>query len=304
MPAHLRILDTDGSVDAALLGDAVPWATTTIVDLRDLAPALRRWSRRRTIELARARLAAAPDLRPVVTFLGADDFQHLSALLVARVAARFSVLHLGNRAGWTRLPPRWHRDAWINRVLALPQVARVVTVGVCSSDLDDPWRRGGNLPALDSGRLALFPWQHASSRARWRVANGPGHEWHEGYLHWRNLAERQVEDAVALVVDAIPTETVWITLDKDVLAGPEARATRGQGQMPLAALLDLLAAIGRTRRILGMDVCGKYSSSGCGNPRPDGPADGATEPLGIADNRQIDLTLARAFYLACASHHP
>lgn len=304
MPAHLRILDTDGSVDAASLAGAAPWTTATTVDLRDLGPALRRWSRQRNIELARARIAAASDLRPSLTFLGSRDFHHLAALLIERVGEPFSVLHFDSHADWIRLAPRWHCSSWVNRVLTLPNVVRVVTVGVCGKDLDDPGRKGANLPALGSGRLVLFPWQHASSRARRRLANGPGHAWHEGYLHWRNLAERQLEDTVAMVLDAVPTETVWITVDEDVLAAHGASTRPQPGQMPLAALLQMLAVTGRSKRILGMDVCGEYSLARRHNGlkrlqvRLGPPARNATDERRIEDNRQTDRTLARAFYAA------
>ncbi|HEU0277012.1 MAG TPA: hypothetical protein VFQ95_04235 [Rhodanobacteraceae bacterium] len=310
MPAHLRILDTDGSVDATVLADAAPWASIATVGLRDLAPALRLWSRRRTIDLARARIAVAPDPRPSLTFMGSGDFHHLAALLIERVAEPFSVLHFDNHPDWVRLAPRWHCGSWVNRVLALPNVQRVVTVGVCSDDLDDPWRKGGNLPALDSGRLALFPWQHASSRARRRLANGPGHEWHEGYLHWRNLAERRLEDAVRMVLDAIPTPAVWITVDKDVLPEREAVTNWDQGQMPRAALLEMLATTGRTRRILGMDVCGEYSPVRHRNwfkrieARLDQPTRLAADQRRIEDNMQTDRALAQAFFQGCGADTP
>ncbi|MGH8184579.1 MAG: hypothetical protein ACREPH_13060, partial [Rhodanobacteraceae bacterium] len=206
MNAHLRILDTDGSVDANALTAAAQWASVTRVDLSDLAPALRLWSRRRNIDAARARIAAAGDPRPSVTFLGSGDFHHLAALLIERVEQPFTVLHFDNHPDWVRLAPRWHCGSWVNQVLELPQVQRVVTVGPCSDDLVNPARKGGNLRALDSGRLALFPWRHEPSRVRRRIADGPGHEWRAGYVVWRNLGERQWEDAVASVLDAVPTD--------------------------------------------------------------------------------------------------
>ena len=52
MQVHLRILDTDDSVDTDTLTSAAPWASVTRVDLHDLGPALRLWSRRRNIGAA------------------------------------------------------------------------------------------------------------------------------------------------------------------------------------------------------------------------------------------------------------
>jgi arginase family enzyme len=304
MSAHLRILDTDGSVDAAALADAAPWASIARVDLRDLGPKLRLWSRRRNIDAARARIAAA-ELNPSVTLMGSGDFHHLAALLAERVQEPFTLLHFDNHPDWVRLAPRWHCGSWVNRVLALPNVQRVVTVGPCSDDLVDPWRKGGNLPALDSGRLALFPWQHEPSRARRRIADGPGHAWREGFIHWKNLADLPLQEAIDAVLAAIPTDATWITIDKDVLPEHEALTNWDQGRMPLAALLAMLRAAGERKRVLGADICGEYSPPRHANwlkrieSRMDQPARDANDQRRIGDNTRTDCELARVLFDAC-----
>jgi len=302
---HLRILETDGSVDARMLRDAAPWASFTIADFRDLGPALRLWSRKSTIEAARARLAQTDDPQPSITFLGSGDYHHLAALLIERVHEPVSILHLDNHPDWVRLAPRWHCGSWINRVLELPNVQRVVTAGPCSDDLANPARKGGNLAALDSGRLALFPWQHAPSRVRRRIADGPGHVWRKSALHWRNLAERQLSEACGEIVAALPTEAVWITLDKDVLPEAEALTNWNQGRMPLHAVVELIRAVGARRRVLGADVCGEYSPPAHRNlfkwieSRMDQPRRAQVNRTELARNADVDRTLAAALFAAC-----
>lgn len=305
MSAHLRILDTDGSVAADTLAHTADWASVTRVDLRDIGPALRLWSRRKTIAAARSRVAAADDPRPSITFMGSGDFHHLAALLAERVAEPFTLLHFDNHPDWVRLAPRWHCGSWVNRVLALPNVQRVVTVGVCSDDLVDPGRKGGNLPALESGRLALFPWQHAPSRVRRRITDGPGRVWRDGHIQWRNLADMPLADATTMVLDAIPTGKIWITIDKDVLPEHEALTNWDQGQMPLAALLAMLRAIGARKRVLGADICGEYSPPRHRNwfkrieARMDQPVY-AIDQQRIDANTRTDCELARTLFDACA----
>src|SRR5690348_3887969 len=302
---HLRILETDGSVEARMLRDAAPWASFSIADFRDLGPALRLWSRKSTIEAARARLAQTGDPQPSITFLGSGDFHHLAALLIERIAEPVSILHLDNHPDWVRLAPRWHCGSWVNRVLELPNVRRVVTAGPCSDDLVNPARKGGNLAALDSGRLALFPWFHAPSRVRRRIADGPGPAWRDGALHWRNLAERRLADACDAVVAALPTESVWITLDKDVLPEGEALTNWDQGRMPLSAVAALIEAVGARKRVLGADICGEYSPPGHRNvlkrieSHMDQPRRVRAESSGLARNRNVDRVLAAALVTAC-----
>jgi len=307
MPAHLRILDTDGSVDAAALAAAAPWTSVTRVDLHDLGPSIRLWGRGKNIDAARARLAAATDSRPSVTFMGSGDFHHLAALLAERVEEPFTLLHFDNHPDWVRLAPRWHCGSWVNRVLGLPNVQRVVTVGCCSDDLVDPGRKGGNLPALDAGRLALFPWQHEPSRVRRRIADGPGHTWRDGHIHWHNLAVVPLQQAIDAVLAAIPTEAVWVTIDKDVLPESEALTNWDQGQMPLAALLAMLRAVGQRKRVLGADLCGEYSPPRHANwlkrieSKMDQPARDAADRQKIDGNIRTDCELARVLFDACSA---
>lgn len=310
MPVHLRILDTDGSIDTDALAAVAPWASVTRLDLRDLGPALRLWSRRRNIDAARTRIAAAADPHPSITFLGSGDYHHLAALLIEGVSEPFTLLHFDNHPDWVRLAPRWHCGSWVNRVLAMPNVQRVVTLGPCSDDLVNPGRKGGNLKALDSGRLVLFPWQHEPSRVRRHIADGPGHAWHAGHLRWRNLGERQLEDAVRLMLDAIPTDAVWITIDKDVLPEHEAVTNWDQGHMPLAALLAMLHEVGTHKRVLGADVCGEYSSPRHANwlkrieSRLDQPSRVVTDRQRIDDNIRTDCALARTLFATFTTSMP
>ena len=304
---HLRILDTDGSVDANALVSVAPWASVTRVDLRDLGPSLRLWSRGKNIDAARARIAAVADRRPSITFMGSGDFHHLATLLVERVEEPFTLLHFDNHPDWVRLAPRWHCGSWVNRVLALPNVQRVITVGCCSDDLVDPGRKGGNLPALDAGRLALFPWQHGASHVRRRLTDGPGHTWRDGHIHWRNLAAMPMQQAIDAVLAAIPTEAIWITLDKDVLPESEALTNWDQGQMPLAALLAMLRAAGQSKRALGADICGEYSPPRHANwlkrieSKMDQPARDAADRQRIEGNVRTDCELARTLFDACTA---
>ncbi len=307
MPVHLRILDTDGSVDATAIGAAAPWTSVTRVELRDIGPALRLWSRARSIDAARTRIAQAADPRPSVTFMGSGDFHHLAALLAERLDEPFTLLHFDNHPDWVRLAPRWHCGSWVNRALALANVRRVVTVGPCSDDLVDPGRKGGNLRALDTGRLVLFPWQHAPSRARRRIADGPGHAWREGRIHWRNLSEEPVQQAVERVLATIPTEAVWITIDKDVLPEHEALTNWDQGRMPLTVLLGMLHAIGARKRLLGADICGEYSPPRHANwlkrieSKLDQPTRNASDQQRVNDNVRTDCALARTLFEACTA---
>ena len=258
---RLRLLDLDQSLDAqATLRDAAPWSAVETLPLRDLAPRLRLWARDRDVALARERLADAAN-DPAVTLIGSGDFHHLAPLVFDGVGTDFTLLHFDNHPDWVRFAPRWHCGSWVNRALEHPRVARVITIGPCSSDLVRPQWKGGNLAALQSGRLVLFPWQHAPSRVWGRIADGPAHRVHDGHIHWQCLDTMSTDAAANAIGALIRTQAVWFSIDKDVLAPHEAATNWDQGRMPLDALLGLVRTLSRGRRVLGADVCGDWSAA-------------------------------------------
>jgi hypothetical protein len=267
---RLRLLDIDGSLPVQPeLADEVARGQAQLIDLRRLERPLRLWASR--AELDRlvdhlAGLAPPPGDGPMVTFYGSGDYHHLAAPLLEAVAEPVTVVHFDNHPDWIRWPKTWNCGGWVSRALDLPQVARVITLGPSGEDLCQPQFKGGNVAALASGRLELFPWRAAPSRAWGRIGDGAGHLRKGDWLHWRCLADvKNWPDFIAGLADSLPTESVWVSIDKDVLRPEDAVTNWDQGMMPLDFLLTAMDRLSRRRRIVGVDVCGEYSP-----PRFDG----------------------------------
>lgn len=238
----LRAFDIDGA-----LADQSCLAAAQRVDLRDLEPGLRLWGSAKALAEAARRLPAF--VPGELTFVGSGDFHHLTALLLRRLDRPVTLVHFDNHPDWVRLPPAWHCGSWINRALELPQIAKVVTLGPCSDDLDWPQLKGGNWPALTQGRIALFPWRHPPSRLLGR----PAHRWTE----LSGLADP--EDWLRGLFAGLPTDAVWVSIDKDVLAPQQAATNWDQGGMSLEFLESALRILAGQRHIVGADICGDYS---------------------------------------------
>lgn len=109
-----------------------------------------------------------------------------------------------------------------------------------------------------------------------------------------------------MVLDAIPTETVRITIDKDVLPEREALPHWDRGGLPLASLSAMLRAAGGRRRIIGADSCGECSPPRHANRlkmiecRMEQPVRTPTGRQPLDDNKATNLTLARTLFDACA----
>ena len=233
----MNILDLDHSLTGqAPIARRLASGHATRLDLLDLGPKLRLWSTEKTWKRFTERLAARPrptDARPEILFVGSGDYHHLTPAFLADLKEPISLIHFDNHPDWVRFAPKRHCGSWVNRALKMPAVKRIVTLGPCSDDLHNPQLRGGNLGALKRGQLQLFPWQHPPSKVWGRVGDGAGHQQQENYLHWRNLAELDWAAFLEQMIASLPTEAIWITLDKDVLASEDAATNWDQGGMRL-----------------------------------------------------------------------
>ena len=265
----MNILDLDHSLTAqAPINRRLDSGRATRLDLLDLGPKLRLWSTERNYQRFRQRLAqrAVPASgQPEIFFVGSGDYHHLTPAFLADVREPISLIHFDNHPDWVRLAPRRHCGSWVNRALKLKQVQRIVTLGPCSDDLHNPQLRGGNLAALRRGDLQLFPWQHAPSKVWGRIGDGAGHRQQEDHLHWRNLADENWPEFLGQLIHSLPTDAVWITIDKDVLASADAATNWDQGAMRLSHLLQAVRALAAHKRIIGIDICGEFAQPAFSN---------------------------------------
>lgn len=265
----MNILDLDHSLTAqAPIAERLADGRATRIDLLDLGPQLRLWATEKTYRRFAERLQQGrrpPDRnaatrKPQIYFVGSGDYHHLTPALLSDLPEPVTLIHFDNHPDWVRLAPRRHCGSWVNRALRLPGVKRIVTLGPCSDDLHNPQLRGGNLGALKRGHLQLFPWQHPPSRVWGHIGDGAGHQQRGGYLHWTNLAEQDWPLFLSRLLATLPTEAVWISLDKDVLASEDAATNWDQGGMRLSHLLLALRSLAERKRVLGVDVCGEFAA--------------------------------------------
>lgn len=259
----MNILDLDHSLTAqAPIAQLLDSGRAKRLDLLDLGPQLRLWSSERTWQRFAERLQQRPrhsGPQPEIFFVGSGDYHHLTPAFLSDLPEPVSLIHFDNHPDWVHFAPRRHCGSWVNQALKLPNIRRIVTLGPCSDDLQNPQLKGGNLNALRRGVLQLFPWQHPPSKVWGRVGDGAGHQQQENLLHWRNLAELDWPMFLKQMIASLPTDAVWITLDKDVLASEDAATNWDQGGMRLSHLLHAIRVLAAGKRIIGIDICGEYA---------------------------------------------
>jgi hypothetical protein len=259
---RLRILDLDSSLPKqAPFAERLANGRAERIDLTRSAASLRIIARRRAMDtfcerLARENYAVGV---PEVTFYGSGDFHHLAAGFLRLVNEPVTVIHFDNHPDWVSFPPTFNCGAWVNRALQLPQVRKLVTLGPCSDDLAWPELKAGNLAAVREGLLEIRPWRHPPSRV-WRdYDRGPAHRSQGGYIEWANLADGDWRAALGEIIAGMPTQAVWLTIDKDVLVEEEAATNWDQGAMNVDHLIEAIKLLALRKRLLGVDVCGDYS---------------------------------------------
>lgn len=226
------------------------------LDYRDLGPALRLWSRPQALEQLRARLdrdLPAGD-GAVLVFSGSGDFHHITPVLLQRAiaaagCAAVTVLHFDNHPDWVRFANGAHCGSWVGQAARLAEVTRLITVGVCSSDIRQPNPRRADLDLIAEQRLELYAYQAPDG--------GPSVELCG--RSWPTIAAMGEEAFAAFLPGRIATEAVYITIDKDVLRADDAATNWDQGRTSLAFLKTLLTPLLRRHRLIGADVVGDWS---------------------------------------------
>lgn len=262
-----RVLDFDASLMAQpVIRKAVASGEMLRVNMRREGPGLRLWASRKGMagfaDLLN-RLPKPGKNKATLTFLGSGDFHHLSSGLLnsflKETPRPISLLHFDNHPDWVRFPPAFHCGSWINRVLENPLVTRVITVGPCGNDLHRPYLRGGNLPALAAGRLEIHPWKLPAAMTRPLSGAAAPASPDRGKMYAAPLAEDDWEVSWRRIINRVPQDPVWISIDKDVFGEEDAVTNWDQGQMPLCYLEGLIQRLAVYRKVAGVDICGDWS---------------------------------------------
>ena len=242
-------------------------ASAVHVELPDIAKPIRLWGFHSEIDAFQRELAIRLDVtsEPRLFFIGSGDFHHISAFLLGLALDQqqqqkpVTLIHFDNHPDWVCFEKGVHCGSWINRALEHPRLEKVITIGVCSHDLERPEPKLANLDLLLTGRLEVYPYDHEPSHVTRNYGSSAsfvqvGHE-----LRWNTIRDVGEQNFHDRLIDRIGTDEVYLTIDKDVLVPADAVTNWDQGRMRLSYLISLIEQIGRHKRIIGADVIGDYS---------------------------------------------
>jgi len=257
---RVRVLNLDDGIDA----DGLRASGVEVVehDLRGLGP------RTRFLCGHGARREFAKQLdtahKQLPTLYGSGDFHHLTLSLLAQFHEPLTLILFDQHPDWDIMSPWPCCGCWVNEALALPAVSRVVVLGAGRPDLHGWHLARGNMGAVRSGELEIYPYS-------WRTSLCPGRieadlacgtirpEGLKSRVTWRTIRRHGLLPLVRDVISRLPERRIYLSIDKDVLAPDFATTNWEPGEMQLDELLEAVTLLGTECQILGSDLTGDFS---------------------------------------------
>ncbi|MBU9710243.1 arginase family protein [Evansella tamaricis] len=166
-----------------------------------------------------------------ITFIGSGDFHYVSYLLLTEIRTPFTLVLFDNHTDL--MEPAFSSliscGSWVLHALEqLPLLKKVVIIGV-QGELS------ASLPVNLKEKVTII--SNDSFQIEYRPSN------------------------LYRIIQEIPTSSIYISIDKDVLEKAAAVTNWDHGNLPLEQLLDWLQGISTYKFVKGVDICGEYPSS-------------------------------------------
>ncbi|MBU0548228.1 MAG: arginase family protein [Candidatus Omnitrophica bacterium] len=198
------------------------------------------------------------------TFLGSGDFHHISEILTSQINQPTCLVIFDFHPDWDILPPRFGCGSWVSQALENKNISKCILIGMGSDDLSGIALQTGNLASLTANRLEIYPFRHKPSRIGFRhIPENYSITARRGFLTskviWHELEKEDLSEFILKLIKRLPTQKVYISIDKDCLNSDFALTNWEEGCLRLDQLLIMLKIIRNNLDIIGLDITGDYS---------------------------------------------
>ncbi|WP_047980475.1 arginase family protein [Ornithinibacillus contaminans] len=172
------------------------------------------------------RLIGEAPISPI-TFLGSGNYHYVSYLLLARIQTPFTLILFDHHTDALPSPSDSliSCGSWVLEALQqLPFLQKVVMLGV-----HEDWEQ--YIPLGYQDKIVAYS---------------------------KNTLQAIDSNFVRSILEHVPTDQVYISIDKDVLDKRQAVTAWDHGTMLLTELLQLVTIILNNRELVGLDICGEY----------------------------------------------
>ncbi|MBV8586708.1 MAG: hypothetical protein JO308_10520 [Verrucomicrobia bacterium] len=236
MPGQLVLLDDAWPEDLDL--------TSETLDFRAWGPLLRYCAPERLID--RFYIENWQLFAPFKLY-GSGDFHHLTALWLRAFEDPPILVSFDNHPDWDTRPPRWCCGTWVSRALEEDAFEHAAIWGCANFELNAPHRWFANHKGLRSGKLEIWPWIERFGPSARRKFTG--------------ITRADWQDQFTRFLQRLDGRSVYITIDLDCLARPEAITDWEQGLFTISDLEWALNALSSATKTVGGDICGAHSTA-------------------------------------------
>lgn len=182
------------------------------------------------------------------SLLGSGDYHHLTLALLQQHTMPLTLVLFDNHPDWMRPPHQYHCGTWIYAAARLPQVARIVIIGLENGDLCGKKFQDGDMESYINQKIVLLPYTavEVSISA-------------ERTVTLQSQLKISLKAGVQEILKHISTQNVYVSVDKDCLRIEDAITNWEQGTLPLETVTACISAIRENHAIVGADTVGDYS---------------------------------------------
>ncbi|GIM48037.1 arginase [Collibacillus ludicampi] len=163
-----------------------------------------------------------------ITFIGSGNYHYVSYLLLSEIKEPFTCILFDHHTDMMSEPSSslMSCGSWVRRAIrCLPLLNKVIIIGAQPGLLK-------HIPSDIRPKVVVFPTGSLDSDGLW-----------------------------IKISQAIETDTVYISIDKDVLDPTQAVTDWDQGTMKLQDLLNILTHLMTAKKVYGADICGELPIS-------------------------------------------
>ncbi|WP_013320575.1 hypothetical protein [Gloeothece verrucosa] len=215
------------------------------------------------------KLKGSWDESPYITFLGSNDFDHVTLLLLRRIPTAFNLLFFDQHADWN---PFFFTDmmcgSWLYHAFTASQMDMVFHIGGGEKAFDatgnifDAVECFGNGQGIqkyiDNGRIVCLPASRTFAKNPYinydKAVNQPVK------TSWTVLRQR-VEFLLEKYHDKLTSKPLFIAIDKDVLIPQDNVQVWDSGELSVEDVETIISTFVQLSnyQIAGVSICGDYS---------------------------------------------
>lgn len=256
------ILDLDGSVTCQKQVMSHLGSNCDVANMRDIGPSLRYLASKKSITSFENTLHLHKT--HWLTMIGSGDFHHITASILKQYTEPFSLVVFDYHPDWMATSPWPCCGSWVLDALKLPNVEKIVFIGLGRKDISGCVINYGPVKEIRSGRIAFYPYDCPVSKCFGsydKSLHCAAFKKKLGYseIRWNAIASNDWNVLIHQIIDSLPGQNVYISVDKDCLNADAAATNWEIGQLTVDQITYAIRAIIRTRNVIGADITGEYS---------------------------------------------